>query len=213
MDESCDILLRAWTEPGTWSHQGEHFDLKDVCIYPKAVQEPHPKLWISARNAAAVRRVVRLRTPLLLPPPSFIEDESAVFAGYAAGLRDAGEDPTDTARFAVGGTMNVVVTDDPEAYRAKIRDAVRHRAQMYGKWLATADDVAGDANRDGQRKAPGRPAGVVGTAQECIAAIEDLVSSVVPYTHIVMRVEGVEELEQCAKHIIPHFAASDPVGP
>jgi alkanesulfonate monooxygenase SsuD/methylene tetrahydromethanopterin reductase-like flavin-dependent oxidoreductase (luciferase family) len=42
LDESLDIIRRAWSEPGRWSHKGEFFKFDDVEIVPKPVQRPVP---------------------------------------------------------------------------------------------------------------------------------------------------------------------------
>jgi alkanesulfonate monooxygenase SsuD/methylene tetrahydromethanopterin reductase-like flavin-dependent oxidoreductase (luciferase family) len=42
LDESLDIIRRAWSEPGRWSHHGEFYKFEDVDIVPKPVQRPLP---------------------------------------------------------------------------------------------------------------------------------------------------------------------------
>ncbi len=42
LDESLDIIRRAWSETGRWSHKGEFFAFEDVEIVPKPVQRPLP---------------------------------------------------------------------------------------------------------------------------------------------------------------------------
>jgi len=86
MDESCEILLRAWTEEG-WSYAGRHFRLHDITMVPKPVQKPHPLLWISARNPRAARRAARFRAPLMIAPAPYTDDAAAVHRAYAAALR------------------------------------------------------------------------------------------------------------------------------
>jgi alkanesulfonate monooxygenase SsuD/methylene tetrahydromethanopterin reductase-like flavin-dependent oxidoreductase (luciferase family) len=44
MDETVEILLRAWTEE-RFSHQGRFFTVRDVGVIPKPLQRPHPPLY------------------------------------------------------------------------------------------------------------------------------------------------------------------------
>ena len=41
-EEGIDIVLKAWTEPGEWSHKGAYYDIQDMSITPKPVQQPIP---------------------------------------------------------------------------------------------------------------------------------------------------------------------------
>ncbi len=41
-EEGIDVVLKAWTEPGMWSHKGAYYDIRDMEITPKPVQQPIP---------------------------------------------------------------------------------------------------------------------------------------------------------------------------
>lgn len=38
--EGLDILWRAWTEPGKWSHEGKYYRFKDIEVRPRPLQKP-----------------------------------------------------------------------------------------------------------------------------------------------------------------------------
>jgi alkanesulfonate monooxygenase SsuD/methylene tetrahydromethanopterin reductase-like flavin-dependent oxidoreductase (luciferase family) len=44
-EEAYDIVTRAWTED-VFSYQGKFWSYKDVAIWPRPVQKPHPPVWI-----------------------------------------------------------------------------------------------------------------------------------------------------------------------
>ena len=44
-EEAVDIVMKAWTEP-MFSHQGKYWQLKDIAIWPRPYQQPHPPVWI-----------------------------------------------------------------------------------------------------------------------------------------------------------------------
>jgi alkanesulfonate monooxygenase SsuD/methylene tetrahydromethanopterin reductase-like flavin-dependent oxidoreductase (luciferase family) len=44
--EAVDLIHRTWTEDGPFSHEGRHFPLRYVNIWPKPQQRPHPPIWI-----------------------------------------------------------------------------------------------------------------------------------------------------------------------
>ncbi len=44
-EEAFDIITRAWTEE-VFSYEGEFWSYKDVALWPRPVQRPHPPIWI-----------------------------------------------------------------------------------------------------------------------------------------------------------------------
>jgi alkanesulfonate monooxygenase SsuD/methylene tetrahydromethanopterin reductase-like flavin-dependent oxidoreductase (luciferase family) len=49
--EAHDLILRAWTETGPFSHHGKHFQLEYVNLWPRPFQEPHPEIWIPSQGS------------------------------------------------------------------------------------------------------------------------------------------------------------------
>jgi alkanesulfonate monooxygenase SsuD/methylene tetrahydromethanopterin reductase-like flavin-dependent oxidoreductase (luciferase family) len=44
-EEAFDIIKRAWTEE-VFSYEGQFWSYKDVALWPRPVQRPHPPIWI-----------------------------------------------------------------------------------------------------------------------------------------------------------------------
>ena len=44
-EEAFDIIVRAWTEE-VFSYEGEFWSYKDVALWPRPLQQPHPPLWM-----------------------------------------------------------------------------------------------------------------------------------------------------------------------
>ena len=44
-EEAHEIILKAWTEE-SFSYQGKFWSYKDVAIWPRPLQQPHPPIWI-----------------------------------------------------------------------------------------------------------------------------------------------------------------------
>jgi alkanesulfonate monooxygenase SsuD/methylene tetrahydromethanopterin reductase-like flavin-dependent oxidoreductase (luciferase family) len=44
-EEAVDIVLKAWTEP-VFSHDGKFWQYKDIAIWPRPYQQPHPPVWV-----------------------------------------------------------------------------------------------------------------------------------------------------------------------
>jgi alkanesulfonate monooxygenase SsuD/methylene tetrahydromethanopterin reductase-like flavin-dependent oxidoreductase (luciferase family) len=48
--EALALIVRAWTEPQPFGWQGRHFEYRDICIWPRPVQQPHPPIYMSGSS-------------------------------------------------------------------------------------------------------------------------------------------------------------------
>lgn len=46
MDEAHDLIVEAWTRPGPFAFEGEHYNYRYVNIWPRPIQQPHPPIWM-----------------------------------------------------------------------------------------------------------------------------------------------------------------------
>lgn len=44
-EEAVDIIMKAWKEP-QFSHAGKYWQMKDIAIWPRPYQQPHPPVWV-----------------------------------------------------------------------------------------------------------------------------------------------------------------------
>ena len=44
--ENHDMIIRAWTDPDTFSWNGKYNKVRYVNIWPRPIQKPHPPIWI-----------------------------------------------------------------------------------------------------------------------------------------------------------------------
>jgi len=56
--EGVEIVRRAFTEEN-FSFEGRCYTVRDVTLYPRPVQQPHPPIWIGARSRPATERAAR----------------------------------------------------------------------------------------------------------------------------------------------------------
>ena len=48
-EEAYEIILKAWTEE-EFSYEGKFWSYKNVSIWPRPVQEPHPPIYMSGSS-------------------------------------------------------------------------------------------------------------------------------------------------------------------
>ncbi len=67
--EAHELIIKAWTEDGPFTWQGDHFNVQYVNPWPKPLQQPHPPVWIPGSTSldtieeCAKRRIAYMLTP------------------------------------------------------------------------------------------------------------------------------------------------------
>ncbi|MEI8150380.1 MAG: LLM class flavin-dependent oxidoreductase [Hyphomicrobiales bacterium] len=88
--EALDLIVKAWTShDGPFSHEGQFFHHRNVNIWPRPYQQPHPPVWVSTTSAQGARRVGAkgyIQATFL----TGLDGTRAVFKAYREGWRAAG---------------------------------------------------------------------------------------------------------------------------
>lgn len=50
--EAHDLILKAWTDPGPFEWDGEHFQYRYVNVWPRPLQQPHPPIFVPSQGSA-----------------------------------------------------------------------------------------------------------------------------------------------------------------
>jgi alkanesulfonate monooxygenase SsuD/methylene tetrahydromethanopterin reductase-like flavin-dependent oxidoreductase (luciferase family) len=76
LNESIDIILEAWTKP-SFAYSGQFFQVPQVAIYPRPVQQPHPPIWMACTSpptiAWAAQRGFAYLQDHMQPLPQLVE--------------------------------------------------------------------------------------------------------------------------------------------
>src|SRR5439155_4873277 len=87
MDETLDVLVRAWTETPL-VHHGKFYQLSLPELRPRTRQRPHPPIWRAVSSANSVKDCGRIGSPILIArvPLARLPER---FALYEAGLAES----------------------------------------------------------------------------------------------------------------------------
>ena len=56
--EAMDLIVKAWTShDGPFSHEGRFFHHRNINIWPRPYQQPHPPIWVSTTTPGGAARV------------------------------------------------------------------------------------------------------------------------------------------------------------
>ena len=60
MWEAVDLVIKAWTtHDGPFSWEGEFFHQRQVNIWPRPLQQPHPPIWVPTQTASTARETAQ----------------------------------------------------------------------------------------------------------------------------------------------------------
>ncbi|MEO8695275.1 MAG: LLM class flavin-dependent oxidoreductase [Acidimicrobiales bacterium] len=60
MWEAVDLIIKAWTtHDGPFSWEGEFFHQRQVNIWPRPLQQPHPPVWVPTQTASTARETAQ----------------------------------------------------------------------------------------------------------------------------------------------------------
>jgi probable F420-dependent oxidoreductase len=91
-NEGVVIMKSLWTRPRT-TFQGRHFQLVDVGMDPKPVQQPHVPLWFGGQHPDALRRAVRHADAWTCAGPNSVAEMLQFVAQIRRFLDAEGRDP------------------------------------------------------------------------------------------------------------------------
>jgi alkanesulfonate monooxygenase SsuD/methylene tetrahydromethanopterin reductase-like flavin-dependent oxidoreductase (luciferase family) len=91
--EAHDLIVRAWTEDGPFSFEGEHYQVRYANIWPRPLQQPHPPIWLPSQGSTeTIRWAAQRRYPFISVFTSYAQTKrlieeykaAAEAAGYTA---------------------------------------------------------------------------------------------------------------------------------
>jgi alkanesulfonate monooxygenase SsuD/methylene tetrahydromethanopterin reductase-like flavin-dependent oxidoreductase (luciferase family) len=90
--EALDLIVKAWTShDGPFSHEGQFFHHRNINVWPRSVQMPHPPIWVSATSASGAARV-GTRGYVNATFLTGYRGTPRVFNSYRQGWKDAGRE-------------------------------------------------------------------------------------------------------------------------
>jgi probable F420-dependent oxidoreductase len=188
LNEMLAVMKRIWSEEYV-THSGEFFDFKDVTLLPRPAQQPHPPIWIAGRSEEAMGRAATMGDgwyPYLFTLRRLKRSMESI-RQYAA---DSGRD---LEEFRWGVLQPIAIDQDRNL-------AMNLAVEKIGRRYATSEqDPAGIAGA----------LSIVGTASDCIEAIEARVEAGVRVFDLVLlandKADFYRRMEMVARDVLPYF--------
>jgi alkanesulfonate monooxygenase SsuD/methylene tetrahydromethanopterin reductase-like flavin-dependent oxidoreductase (luciferase family) len=124
-EESCRVILRAWTEPEPFGWEGRHYRFRAVSVWPRPLQQPHPPLVMSATNPQSAALAAEHRAIVGLVMLVSLDDARNALDAYRAAAAGFGWTPG-PEHVLVGLHTCIADTD---------REAQGHMAEAHAYYL------------------------------------------------------------------------------
>lgn len=134
--EAIALILRAWTEPEPFGWEGEHFQFRQVSIWPRPLQQPHPPLVVSASSLESARFAGEVGATMGMVLISDLELAKECIRVYREAARAAGWEPG--PQHILIGMHTVIAESDAQA-----RDALTEARKYFDGVLMGGMRTAG----------------------------------------------------------------------
>jgi alkanesulfonate monooxygenase SsuD/methylene tetrahydromethanopterin reductase-like flavin-dependent oxidoreductase (luciferase family) len=206
-EEALEVMIRAFTERGRFSHRGRFWRFEDIVVEPPPAQKPHPPLWVAAGSAASIRRAAVRGFNLILDQyaaPELIAERIALFKSErkAHGLL------FDPMQVAVARQL-YVAKDEADRVEALQRQAAytRRTVEVSRPPADTSRGKPGSHVLAYADKAGGTEAyALFGTPDQIHAMFEELQRAGAHYVLLTFA-GGMAQLQRFAREIMPAFSS------
>ncbi len=190
-DEAMEIIRKAWTTEGRFSHHGKRWHYDNIVVEPEPLQRPHPPLWLAAGSPDSVKRAAREGYNLLLDQLAQTDQIIRRIALFREECERIGR-PYNANMVATSRALQMVHSDSERAAAYETRKRV----------LATIGDLARDklADRVEEDTAP-----LLGTPDEVIARLKELEAGGATNILLVDPNASLGNLRAFAREVMPAF--------
>lgn len=195
-DEAMEIIRKAWTAEGRFSHHGKRWHYENIVVEPEPLQRPHPPLWLAAGSHDSIRRAAREGYNLLLDQLAQVDQIVQRIAIFREECERAGRS-YDPAMVATARPLQMIHHDGERAQAYETRKRV----------LATIGDLARDKLPD---RIEDDTAPLLGTPEEVIARLKELEAGGATNILLVDPNASVANLRAFAREVMPAFGSTRP---
>ena len=214
MEEQLDLMIRGWTTE-RFSFSGQYYQVEDLSITPKPVQQPHPPIWIGASTRGGLRRAAQWGSALVASPRHHINELKEHYRMYRQQLQRFNKTASATPVI-----REVYVAETTAQAEEEAREGIMYlHAGMYGKWanVRPLKDDKGELVKDPASVTfdTHRERFIIGDPDHCIREIEKYQQAFgMDYLLCWMQFPGVEHAKTVramrlfATEVMPHFQKS-----
>lgn len=203
-DEAVEVLRRAWSADGPFSHSGTYFSFEDAAPQPRPLQRPHPPLWVATDSPQGLATCAAQDWGVLLPQGTSPTVTAAQMKRYVEALAGAGHGP-ERARAYLARAAHVAPSD---------AQAWAEAEGPYRDFLGYADRLRRAQSSGGGRSpfdldADLRDSALFGSPETVVARLAAIRELGIERVMLFMHMGGLahdkimSSLELCAREVLP----------
>ncbi|HEX4112112.1 MAG TPA: LLM class flavin-dependent oxidoreductase [Stellaceae bacterium] len=201
-DEAMDVIRKAWSSPGRFSHHGRRWNFDNIVVEPMPKQRPHPPFWLGAGSEQSIRRAAREGYNLLLDQLGPIDLTVSRVAAFRSECARVGRafDP-----LTIGVTRGLQILHHESERDAAIATRFDVLKAIGGLARGAGADIYHRIGEQGALRELD-DAALLGTPDEIVARLRRLASGGVALVLLVDPRPSIETLRFFAREIMPEFA-------
>jgi len=200
-EEAMEVIRKAWTSDGRFSHHGKRWHFDNVVAEPTPVQRPHPPLWTGAGSQASIEAAAKGGYNLYLDQVGLF-DLCIERVGWFRAACEAMGRPYDPSMVAVTRSLRL-------AHSAAEREGLVESQMQALTELAESSRPPEQGGRNlfysppEARRETVEGASIIGTPDECIERLKRLEAGGVE--QVLFARGRAQDLELFAREVMPAF--------
>jgi probable F420-dependent oxidoreductase len=202
-DEAIEVIRKAWTSVGRFSHHGKRWHFDSIVVEPAPMQQPHPPLWLGAGSKASICRAAREGYNLLLDQLASVDATIERVAIFREECRRVGR-PYHPMMVGVTRAFQLTYTNEER------EQALLTRARVLKTIGGLASGAAGAESAglaiDSILALEANDAALLGTPAEIVARLRELEAGGVELVLLVDPNASITSLRAFGAEIMPAFS-------
>jgi alkanesulfonate monooxygenase SsuD/methylene tetrahydromethanopterin reductase-like flavin-dependent oxidoreductase (luciferase family) len=181
LTEGVEIIRRLWTEDRV-THHGRHWQLDDVSIHPRPLQQPRPPILVGSQVPAGIARAARIADGWLVVPVPTVDEFAEQASGFAAARAAEGLPPSPH----ICRLLEVVCAPDEDTAIRRAAPFLLEKYSAYLSWGLAGITIDPAAKPEEQLRSLAKNRFALGSPAQVIEAL--VAQHKAGVTHATMRV-------------------------
>ena len=200
-EEAMEVIRKAWTTKGRFSHHGKRWHYDNIIIEPEPVQKPHPPFWLAAGRPESLRYAAQEGYNLFLDQFQTFEVMLERFQIYREAVLEAGREFTP---HSVAVARGLLIAKTPAEREAAIAARMKSQEVMNAHGTSADKSVKSSMVSDPDLRKAATEGTLIGTPEEIIERLKSLEREGVDY--VILSTRGNDALRVFAEEVMPAFA-------
>lgn len=200
-EEAMQVIRKAWTTKGRFSHHGKRWHYDNIIIEPEPVQKPHPPFWLAAGRPESLRYAAQEGYNLFLDQFQTFEVMLERFHIYREAVLETGRE---FKPHSVAVARGLLIAKTPAEREVAIAARMKSQEVMNAHGTSADKSVKSSMVSDPDLRKAATEGTLIGTPDEIIERLKSLEREGVDY--VILSTRGKDALRVFAEEVMPAFS-------